>query len=457
MRCGAREIEVLMEKKLSRVLLAGTNSGCGKTTVVCAVLQALKNRGERISSFKCGPDYIDPMFHSAVLGIRCRNLDLQLFDENTLRFLLSQAEGTAIIEGVMGYYDGLGVSCRASSYDIARAAGAPAVLVVNARGACHSILASIAGFRELYPDSGIQGVILNNCSPMLYPKLEALINAHFSGGLRPLGFLPPLPECTLESRHLGLVTAAELSDLQKKLAILGENAEKYIHLDTLLELAGSAPPLSWTPVALPEPGSPVRVAVARDKAFCFYYEDNLRLLELLGAELVPFSPLEDEALPENIQGLYLGGGYPELYPKELSRNVGLRHSIRQALEEGLPCIAECGGFLYLQQSLVDEEMVGYLPGSGFYTGHLVRFGYAELTANRDSMLLSRGERLNVHEFHYYDVDDPGDGFTAKKASGAVWDCGVVSERLYAGFPHLHFYAKPQVAARFLERCRERKE
>ena len=443
-----------MEKQLPRVLIAGTNSGCGKTTVVCGILQALKNRGEAIASFKCGPDYIDPMFHSAVLGIRCRNLDLQFFEENTLRFLLSQADGTAILEGVMGYYDGVGVSSVASSYAVAKAAGAPAILVVNARGACHSILATLSGFLGLYPDSGIRGVILNNCSPMLYPKLEALILSRFSHSIQPLGFLPPLPDCSLESRHLGLVTAAEISDLQKKLQILGENAEKYIHLDVLLELGRSAPTLSWEHVPLPEPGSPVRIAVARDKAFCFYYEDNFRLLQQLGAELVPFSPLADVSLPEDIQGLYLGGGYPELHAAALAKNKTMRASIRRALEQGLPCIAECGGFLYLQQTLLDQPMVGYLKGSGFYTGHLVRFGYAKLTANRDSMLLRQGETLDVHEFHYYDVDDPGDGFSAKKASGAAWCCGVVSDRLYAGFPHLHFYAKPMVAARFLDRCRQ---
>ncbi|MGM9604778.1 MAG: cobyrinate a,c-diamide synthase [Faecousia sp.] len=442
-----------MEKKLPRVLIAGTNSGCGKTTVVCAVLQALKNRGEVLASFKCGPDYIDPMFHSAVLGLRCRNLDLHFFEENTLRCLLSQGEGCAVIEGVMGYYDGVGTGCEASSYAVAKAADAPAVLVVNARGAAHSILAVLGGFAGLYPDSGIRGVILNNCSHMLYPKLKALILEHFAGTIQPLGFLPPMPDCSLESRHLGLVTAEEISNLQEKLGLLAENAEKNIDLDGLLALARSAPALRWEPFALPRPGSAVRIAVARDRAFCFYYEDNFRLLEQLGAELLPFSPLEDDALPENIQGLYLGGGYPELHAKALGENETMRASIRRALEHGLPCIAECGGFLYLQEKLLEQPMVGFLKGSGFYAGHLVRFGYATLTANRDGMLLRRGETLSVHEFHYYDVDDPGDAFTAKKASGSAWNCGVVSDTLYAGFPHLHFYAKPEIAARFLALCR----
>lgn len=443
-----------MEKSLPRLLIAGTNSGCGKTTVVCGILQALKNRGEPIASYKCGPDYIDPMFHSAVMGLGCRNLDLQFFDGNTLRYLLSQGEGTAIIEGVMGYYDGVGVSDEASSYQVAKAAGAPTVLVVNARGAAHSILATLAGFHGLRPDSGIRGVILNNCSAMLYPRLAALIQEHFGGAVLPLGFLPPLPQCSLESRHLGLITADELTDLQEKLGILGENAEKYVDLDGLLALARSAPTLRWGEPLFPAPGGPVRIAVARDKAFCFYYEDNFRLLEQLGAELVFFSPLEDAALPENIQGLYLGGGYPELYTQPLSENQEMRHSIRRALEGGLPCIAECGGFLYLQKRLRDAPMVGFLQGSGFDKGRLVRFGYGQLTASRDGMLLRKGETLKIHEFHYYDVDDPGDGFTAKKANGTTWQCGVVSDSLYAGFPHIHFYNNPLVAARFLNRCRQ---
>ena len=442
-----------MEKHLPRLLIAGTNSGCGKTTVVCAILQALKNRGETIASFKCGPDYIDPMFHRSVLGLPCRNLDLQFFGENTLRDLLSQAEGTAIIEGVMGYYDGIGVSREASSYAIAKAAAAPVVLVVNARGASHSLLAILSGFLGLCPDSGIRGVILNSCSPMLYPRLKELILSHFSGALRPLGFLPPLPECSFESRRLGLISAEEMADLRKKLELLGKNAEKYMDLDGLLSLAESATALRWEEVPLPPPGSPVRLAVARDEAFCFVYEDNLRLLQQLGAELVPFSPLYDTALPEKIQGLYLPGGYPELHAQALAKNETMRASIRRTLEDRLPCIAECGGFLYLQETLQGYPMVGFLKGRGFDTGHLVRFGYAALTANRDSMLLAQGESLNVHEFHYYDVDDPGDGFTAKKASGPAWTCGVVSDTLYAGFPHLHFYARPDLATRFLDRCR----
>lgn len=446
-----------MTKKLPRILIAGTNSGCGKTTMVCGILQALKNRKQPIAAFKCGPDYIDPMFHSSIIGTRCRNLDLQFFDENTLRYLLARENTgeTAVIEGVMGYYDGVSTSCKASSYAAAKAAQAPAVLVVNARGAAHSILATIHGFATLYPDSGIRGVILNNCSAMLYPRLKQEIESRFAD-IQPLGFLPPLPDCTLESRHLGLITAAEVADLQEKLQKLAQAVEQYVDLDGLLALAQSAPALEYEMPELPEPGTSVRIGVAKDKAFCFYYEDNLSLLEQLGAELVPFSPLEDSALPEELDGLYLGGGYPELYTKQLSENTSMLHSIRNALEAGLPCIAECGGFMYLQEKLLGDPMVGFCKGECFHAGKLVRFGYTTLTAKEDNLLCKAGESLPAHEFHYYDVTNPGDGFTARKSSGKPWLCGVVNDHFYAGFPHFHFYANPNMAARFLDACRKEK-
>lgn len=448
-----------MERKLPRVLIAGTNSGCGKTTMVCGILQALKNRGEKVCSFKCGPDYIDPMFHSAVMQTQCRNLDLQFFDGNTLRYLMAQAGegyGIAVMEGVMGYYDGVGLTPVASSYQVGQASGTPAVLVVNAKGAAHSLLATLSGFANLYPDSGIGGVLFNNCSPMLYPMLKSAVEDHFAGRVRPLGFLPPMKDGTLESRHLGLITAAEIADLRQRLDAIAAQVEKTVDLDGLIALAGEAEPLSWEPPRLPEPGKPVRIGVAKDKAFCFYYEDNLVLLRQLGAELVFFSPLKDEKLPENLDGLYLGGGYPELYTKELSGNAAMRQSICAALQRGLPCIAECGGFLYLQEYLCGQEMVGFLPGSGDNTGRLVRFGYVTLTAKKDNLLCAAGESIPAHEFHYFDVEDPGDSFTAAKSTGRSWSCGVTSETLYAGFPHFHFYACPDMAANFLAACRKEK-
>lgn len=449
-----------MEQAVPRVVLAGTNSGCGKTTVTCAILQALVNRKQKVGAFKCGPDYIDPMFHSRVIGAKSANLDLFLFQENTLKYLLSKNSADrdiSIIEGVMGFYDGTGLTATsASTYEVSQVTQSPVVLVAGAKGASLSILATIQGFLDFCPDNHICGVILNQCTAMTYSALSREIQKRFHGRVRPLGFLPTIPECSLESRHLGLVTAAEVEDLREKLQILAEQAEQTIDLDGLLEVARSAPDIFCKEVKLPRQDS-VRIAVARDHAFCFYYEESLDALKEMGAELVPFSPLSDRELPPDIQGLYLGGGYPELYAKQLSENTAMRISIKTALEAGLPCIAECGGFMYLTEAIGEFPMVGYLPGKSFDTGTLTRFGYVRLRANKDTMLCKAGEEIPGHEFHYWDSDYTGDSFTASKASGKRWNCVHASDRLYAGYPHFHFYANPDFAVSFYNTCLKEKQ
>ena len=447
-----------MEQKVPRLVLAGTNSGCGKTTVTCAVLQALVSRGLRVGAAKCGPDYIDPMFHSRIIGAKSSNLDAFFFDPDTLRYLLARnARGcdVTVIEGVMGYYDGLGLtSTRASTYEVARETQSPVVLVVNARGAALSVLAAVEGFLHFAPDSGIRGVILNGCSAMSYGPLARELENRL--GVRACGYLPRLPECALESRHLGLITADEVADLQEKLRRLAAEAEKTLDIPTLLELADAAPPLRFIPPALPEPGTPVRIGVARDRAFCFYYEDSLALLSSLGAELVPFSPLEDPVLPEGLHGLYLGGGYPELSAAQLSENASMRESVRAAVQKGVPCIAECGGFMYLLDAIGSYPMAGAIPGRSFDAGKLTRFGYLTLTAQRDNLLCRAGESIAAHEFHRWDADDPGEAFLAEKPSGRRWPCVHATGTLYAGYPHFHFYANPAFAANFLAACRKEK-
>ena len=445
-----------MQRRVPRLVLAGTNSGCGKTTVTCAVLQSLVRRGLRVGAAKCGPDYIDPMFHSRVIGAKSSNLDSFFFDRNTMRYLLAhngQDCDITVIEGVMGYYDGLGLtSTRASTYETARETESPVVLVVNARGAALSVVAAVQGFLDFAPDNNVQGVILNGCSAMSYGALARELESRL--GVRACGYLPRLPECALESRHLGLVTADEVADLREKLRQLAEAAEKTLELDALLEIAHNAPVLDFTPPVLPEKGAPVRIGVARDRAFCFYYEDSLDLLRQLGAELVSFSPLTDERLPNGIQGLYLCGGYPELYAAQLEKNHALRRQIRDAVHTGMPCIAECGGFMYLTQSIAGRAMVGALPGDCFDTGKLTRFGYITATAREDNLLCRAGEQVPMHEFHHWDTPQPGDAFGAEKPSGKQWRCAYATDTLYAGFPHFHFYAKPVMAQRFLAACRK---
>ena len=290
----------------------------------------------------------------------------------------------------MGFYDGMGLTeTLGSTYSVARITQTPVVLVVGAKGASLSVLATIQGFLDFCPDNQIRGVILNQCTASTYEALAEEIRRRFAGRVCPLGYLPRLPDCTLESRHLGLVTAAEVEDLQEKLRILAVQAEKTLDLDGLLELSKAAPNISYAPVELPR-FAPVRIAVAKDRAFCFYYEDSLEVLTRMGAELVPFSPLVDSQLPENIQGLYLGGGYPELYAGQLSGNASMRLSIKNALTNGLPCIAECGGFMYLTEAIADLPMVGYLPGKSFDNGKLTRFGYVRLRAEEDGLLCKAG-------------------------------------------------------------------
>ena len=449
-----------MESGVPRILIAGTGSGCGKTTVSCAVLQAFVCRGLKAGAFKCGPDYIDPMFHSRVIGAPSSNLDPYFFDEGTMNYLLARnGEGrdVNVIEGVMGFYDGLDFTQgRASTYEVARKTGTPVVLVADARGASLSVLAVIRGFLDFLPESGIRGVILNKCTPSTYKVLAEAVRERFSGRVEPLGFLPPVPESSLESRHLGLVTAAEVEDLKEKMRRLAERAEESLDLDGILRLARSAPPVRWEEPEIRRFGEPVRIGVARDRAFCFYYEDSLQMLRDMGAELVPFSPLEDAQLPEGIHGLYLGGGYPELYAERLSANESMRASVRRALEKGLPCVAECGGFMYLTEHIAGHPMAGFLKSGCSDTGRLVRFGYVTLEAKEDNMLCRAGERIRGHEFHHWDCERNGASFRAVKESGRSWDCVFATDRLYAGFPHFHFYANPAFAENFYETCLQEK-
>ncbi|MBQ9032298.1 MAG: cobyrinate a,c-diamide synthase [Parasporobacterium sp.] len=448
------------KKQIPRIVIAGTNSGCGKTTLVCALLQAFADRGLKTGAFKCGPDYIDPMFHSRIIGAESCNLDSFFFGTETLNYLLAlhgEAQDINVIEGVMGFYDGIAAEgFAASTYEISQLTRSPVILAVNARGASASVLAVIHGFLTFCPDNRITGVILNQCTEMTYRMLKAQILEYFQGRIEPLGYLPVMKDCSLESRHLGLVTAQEVQDLKEKLRLLSAQAEKSLDMDRLMQIASRAEELSIEPPVLPGCEEPLRIAVARDRAFCFYYEDNLELLASMGVRIIPFSPLKDPALPEEIHGLYLGGGYPELYAGELSANESMRDSVKKALERGLPCIAECGGFMYLTQAISSGQesarMVGAVPGTCYNTQKLQRFGYVTLKARKDNLLCRKGEEIRAHEFHYWDCEDAGDGFEAVKPSGRSWKCVHAADRLYAGFPHFHFYANPSFAQRFLKAC-----
>ena len=429
-------------------LLAAPRSGSGKTTMTCALLMALKRRGHAPCAFKNGPDYIDPMFHRAVLGVESRNLDLFFSAPETVRTLYAKGaagHGAAVCEGAMGFYDGLGgVSDRASAWHLADTLGLPVLLVAEPKGQSLTLAAELNGLVNFRTPSHIAGILLNNCTARMHALLAPMLEEET--GLPVLGFLPKLPEAVIGSRHLGLYTAAEVENLQQKLALLADAVEEHIDWPRLLALCEKEPPA--LPVQPETPPARVRIAVAQDEAFCFTYAETLEAFRDAGAEVVFFSPLRDTALPENIGGLYLPGGYPELHARELSENTSLLREIKQKIESGLPTAAECGGFLYLGQSLTDAEgqswpMVGVLPGEAKDAGRLVRFGYAALSADSDSMLFRAGESFPIHEFHHWDSTANGAALAAKKpVGGAEWRCGFIDEHFYAGFPHLYWAGTP---------------
>ncbi|MDR2523514.1 MAG: cobyrinate a,c-diamide synthase [Synergistaceae bacterium] len=444
--------------KTPRVLIAGTGSGCGKTTFTCALMAALTRRGLTVQGFKCGPDYIDPMFHTRVTGRDSRNLDPFLLPEPTLRRLLrknAQNADCSIIEGVMGFYDGQGQGTEGSSYEIAAVTKTPVLLVLNARGASASLAAAAKGFTGFRPYNGIVGFLLNGADERRLAALKPMLEGET--GLQVLGCLPHMEGCSLESRHLGLVTAQEVTDLEAKVERLAAQAECTVDLERLLAVAASASPLPEESFSAPLPRSdPFQLAVARDEAFCFYYRDALDLLEEAGARLVFFSPLRDAAPPEEADGLYLGGGYPELHAARLSSNASMLESIRRLVTEGLPTFAECGGFMFLCTSLRanDElfKMSGALEGETFVTSKLVRFGYAELAARRAGLLTPEGWTGRGHEFHYSDGTNNGDGFTISKPNGPNWLGIHATPTLHAGYPHLHLCTDPQLALNFARAC-----
>lgn len=439
---------------MNRLMIAGTGSGCGKTTVTCAVLSAFKLRGLDVASFKCGPDYIDPMFHREITEINARNLDPYFCGGTAIReqFIKGMGRDVSVIEGAMGYYDGIASTCEASAYTVALETGAPVVLVVNCIGVGNSVGAIIEGFLNHRKDSGIKGVIFNNLNTPRYPDMAKVAE---NSGIRSFGFLSHDTDISIKSRHLGLVTAGEIAGVREKLSRLGEAALKTLDIDGLLDLSRAAPKLD-IPERLPtEAKKSVRIAVACDEAFCFRYAENLELLEESGAELVYFSPLHDEYLPENTGGLYLCGGYPELYAKALSSNSTMLCDIRNAVKNGMPTIAECGGFMIFHDTLDGFPMTGAISGHASQTGSLRRFGYAELTARHNNLICNAGEKIRVHEFHYWDSDNPGDGFTARKAGRDMeYSCVHATSTLYAGFPHLYFPSKPEIARRFVEKAEE---
>lgn len=453
-------------KKGARIMIAAPQSGSGKTLITCALLQALKEKNYHLESFKCGPDYIDPMFHKTVLGISSRNLDPFFTEDSITRMLLAKGQDSrdlAVIEGVMGLYDGLGgIREEASSYALAKATNTPILLTVNARGIGRSLLALLSGFLQYDTAHLIKGVILNQTPSSFASVLAKEIEETFR--IPVVASFPVRDDVRIESRHLGLVMPYELEDIQSRLKIASQVLCENANIEQILEIAKSAPKLEYDvkrDIKQKLTEKTIRIGVARDEAFCFYYEDNLDLLKSLGAKLIFFSPLHDDTLPKDLDGILFGGGYPELYLKELEENESMRNSVKSAIENKMPSLAECGGFMYLHDTIFDSEkkpykMAGVIHACCMKKERLVRFGYLTLNSKTDSFL-QKGETIRGHEFHYYDSEDNGECAIAKKPVGTrSWECVHAGSDHWWGFAHLSYYSNPKFAEKFAEACRSYK-
>ena len=448
-------------------MITAASSGSGKTMITCGLLELFKRKGLNPLACKCGPDYIDGLFHKQVLELEGMNLDSYFEAPEELRDKYSRlSKGhLPVVEGVMGYFDGLGGSTtRASSWEVAHILDLPAVLVVDARGASVSLAAVIKGFLEFERPMGsqIKAVIFNRMSPMLYPRIRELVERET--GIRAAGFVPELDFLKVGSRHLGLVLPEEIAGLREQMNRLGKCLEETIDWEFLEELGAEKEERD----ALEEENTEAsctaafsfRLGIAMDGAFCFYYQDNLRLLERLGGELVYFSPIHDRSLPEQLDGLILGGGYPELYCEALSLNESMREAVKKAAEGGLPVLGECGGYLYLLEELEAEDgriwpMTGVLKGKGYKKGKNSRFGYIGVEAEKDSLYLKPGEQIRGHEFHYWDCEVLEEEWVmrAKKPVGnRSWPCIRIKNQVMAGFPHLFYPSCPAFAVRFAKAC-----
>jgi cobyrinic acid a,c-diamide synthase len=461
-----------MAEACPRIVVAGTNSGVGKTSVTLALVSALRKRGLRVQTFKVGPDYLDPTYLSIASGRPCYNLDGWMMGRDYVRRLFTRSAHTAdvaVIEGVMGLFDGSDpVDSSGSTAEIASWLDAPVLLVINVHGLARSICAVAKGYCEFDPNLHVAGVVANKCGSerhgfWLGESLKAF-------GLPPLvasitrGAFPTLP-----SRHLGLVTADDQSLTDAILSQLAEVLERHGSIDAVLGIARNAPPVqgvsqdreTWTP------RRPVRLGLAYDAAFHFYYEDNLEALEAAGCELIRFSPVSDSALPERLDAVYLGGGYPEEYAEALSENGSMRRAIREFAAAGKPVYAECGGLMYLSRGIQSRdgrrfEMVGLLPQWTRMLDRLKSLGYVEVTLAETSLFGSSGDKLRGHEFHYSELIDPSVDDTGCQPVYLVtrmrsdsqepegFQCGSV----LASYIHTHFASREKALKHFVSVCSE---
>lgn len=452
-----------------RIMIAGTESGVGKTTITIGIMAALHKRGLTVQGFKCGPDYIDPAYHTAVTKRPSRNLDSWMLSHDILRDIMIHGQkgaDVAIIEGMMGLFDGENpTSNKGSSAEISKLTDTPILLVVNCYSMARSTAAVVKGYQTFEDGSRIVGVIANNVGGEGHFQLiKSAIEKECE--LPVIGYLTKEQQIQMPERHLGLVPSIERGELTPFFNQLAETIESTLDLDLLLTLSSNHPIHIKEPSIFnsEEEKQQVRIAVAKDEAFNFYYQENLELLEVSGAELIFFSPLRGEPLPENIDGLYIGGGFPEEFAKELSCPKEVMASIRNHIHAGLPTLAECGGFMYLTEELITSDqqvfkMVGIIPGKVRMKDSLTAIGYREVKGEPGNYLLPHSVTAKGHEYHYSTFESTGEIKNAYEVKGyfQTGKEGYMIENLVAGYTHFHFASCPDILSNWINKCKERKQ
>ncbi|MET3291057.1 UNVERIFIED_CONTAM: cobyrinic acid a,c-diamide synthase [Brevibacillus sp. OAP136] len=452
-----------------RLVLGGTSSGAGKTTLTVGLMAALAKRGMAVQGFKVGPDYIDPTFHTAATRRISRNLDTWMMEPSSMKEIFwraSEGADISLIEGVMGFYDGKDPkSNRGSTAEIGMLLDAPVILVVDIKAMARSAAAIVKGFQLLEPAVNIAGVIANRAgSANHFQLVKTAIEQEC--GVPVIGYLPHDPALTAPERHLGLVPAVERGELQPWLDLLAEKVAATVDLDQLLAITeqhasfDKPEPILFTKRDN-EGLEPVTIAVARDSAFHFYYQENFELLEAYGAKLHFFSPLAGELPPGDADGLYIGGGFPEEFAARLEAQVDVRHVLKSMIEGGLPTFAECGGYMFLCEAIHDRagnryEMLGIVNNEVKMQTKLAALGYREAVALSDSILLAAGETARGHEFHYSSLVHELERDHAYEVSGLRGRKkeGFAQGNVLAGYTHLHFASNPGMVQRWLSHCRE---
>ena len=447
-----------MQKNFPRLIIAATQSGAGKTTITCGILAALKKRGLDVQAYKVGPDYIDTGFHEIASGKPSHNLDSWLAGENKLQEIFFSASNSlkfAVIEGVMGLYDG-GQGGISSTAQIAQILASPVILIIDVKSMGTSAAAVALGFREFDKNLNLAGVILNRVGSDSHKKM--IVDALEKINIKCFGAIKRNAEFVLPERHLGLVPTAE-NNFDKMIEKICATVEAELDIDALIKIAEYAPAVNVEIPTVKKISSTFKIAVAKDAAFNFYYEESLHELEKLGAELIYFSPLEDEKLPANISGLIIGGGFPEMFAQKLQDNKKIRLAIRDSAENNLPIYAECGGFMYLMNSITDFdgkifEMCGIIPSQAVMTSKLQTVGYIDAEILQDCIIGKAGDKIHAHEFHFSTADTDKNIFGCKRMrTGKIYRAGFFTKNIVASYLHIHFAGCQSAAENFVNACK----